>query len=233
MKDPLLNFQTKADHRTYVNQAFIRPIEWPDIGGDVGDTRECLQWIFWAVILNSTHHNGGAVMAIEDLAGTVIRELHNAIKTHTVVGDPIDVGGRKLIPLTKVSFGFGVGGGAAKKKGDGTGGGSGAGASIEPIGFLEVTDDGTRLIPAHEKKETWEKIITSPQAKKILNSLWNKVSKKAGVDEETAGDEPASKAEAESCCCPEEDSESCCEPKEKKGLSREEMDAILKIDPQE
>ena len=82
-------------------------------------------------------------MAIEDLAGTVIRELHNAIKTHTVVGDPIDVGGRKIIPLTKVSFGFGVGSGTGKdkKKGKESGGGSGAGASIEPIGFLEVTAD--------------------------------------------------------------------------------------------
>lgn len=149
-------------------------------------------------------------MAIEELAGTVIRELHKAIKTHTVVGEPIDVGGRKIIPLTKVSFGFGVGGGDEKKKGKG-GGGSGAGASIEPIGFLEVTAEETRLIPAHEKKEIWEKILTSPQAKKIWNKIWNKISSK--VDEDNG--QPA-------------DAKEKGKPAAKQGLSKEEMDSLLK-----
>ena len=158
-------------------------------------------------------------MAIEDLAGTVIRELHNAIKTHTVVGDPIDVGGRKIIPLTKVSFGFGVGSGTGKdkKKGKESGGGSGAGASIEPIGFLEVTADETRLIPAHEKKEIWEKILTSPQAKKIFNKLWSKISLK--VDGESA--------------CQEKKKSCTAEAEAKKGISKEEADALFSGDPRD
>jgi uncharacterized spore protein YtfJ len=67
-----------------------------------------------------------------------------------VYGDPVSVGGRTVIPITRVSYGFGAGGGTGESEeaGSGRGGsGGGAGLSARPVGALEITEAGTRFIP--------------------------------------------------------------------------------------
>ncbi|WP_094227094.1 GerW family sporulation protein [Methanolobus psychrotolerans] len=87
-------------------------------------------------------------MALEDLMKEVSAELERLVSTKTVVGEAMVVGETTIIPVTKVSFGFGSGGGEGKKKGEeeGFGGGGGAGAKIEPVGFIVISPEGTRLM---------------------------------------------------------------------------------------
>lgn len=87
-------------------------------------------------------------MALEDLMKEVSEELERLVSTKTVVGEAMVVGETTIIPVTKVSFGFGTGGGEGKKSGaeEGFGGGGGAGAKIEPIAFIVVSPEGTRLM---------------------------------------------------------------------------------------
>ncbi len=63
---------------------------------------------------------------VENLAKTTLEEIEKVLTTRTVVGEPITVGDKTLIPLISIGFGFGAGGGSgkgeAKQKGEGTGG---------------------------------------------------------------------------------------------------------------
>ena len=61
-------------------------------------------------------------------------------------GDPVNVGGRTVIPIARVSYGFGAGG-SEEVKSERGGSGGGAGMSARPVGALEITEAGTRFIP--------------------------------------------------------------------------------------
>ena len=59
--------------------------------------------------------------------------LQVGASVRNVYGDPVDVGGRTVIPIARVSYGFGAGGGArgneeAESERDGSGGGAGMSA---------------------------------------------------------------------------------------------------------
>ncbi len=68
---------------------------------------------------------------VEILKG-VVGELREISKSETVVGKPITVGDKTVIPVVKISVGFGAGGGQgeSEKTGTGFGGGGGGGARI-------------------------------------------------------------------------------------------------------
>ncbi|MGH7030870.1 MAG: GerW family sporulation protein [Stellaceae bacterium] len=67
-----------------------------------------------------------------------------------VYGDPIEFGGRMVVPIARLRYGFGVGGameGRGKaRSGHGGGSGGGAGISVRPVGAIEITGAGTRFI---------------------------------------------------------------------------------------
>ena len=63
-----------------------------------------------------------------------------------VYGDPVNVGGRTVIPIARMSYGFGAGG-SEEVKSERGGSGAGAGMSARPVGALEITEVGTRFIP--------------------------------------------------------------------------------------
>jgi uncharacterized spore protein YtfJ len=65
-----------------------------------------------------------------------------------VVGAPVTVGDRTVVPITKLSVGFGAGGaeGSRPDKGSGFGGGGGGGAMIEPVAFLVIDKDRVQLL---------------------------------------------------------------------------------------
>ena len=108
---------------------------------------------------------------VEILKG-VVGELREMARSEAIVGEPINVGDRTVIPVVKISVGFGAGGGQGEhdKAGTGFGGGGGGGARIEPAAFIIMDDEGIRLLPA--KKGKWEDVVESIPgiAKKI--SKW-------------------------------------------------------------
>lgn len=89
-------------------------------------------------------------MFLEDLMKR-FAEMQSKANVKTVVGEPIHVDGRTIIPLASVSYGFGMGGGQGPKAEEGkeapVGGGGGGGARIEPVAFLEITDGALKIQP--------------------------------------------------------------------------------------
>ncbi len=127
---------------------------------------------------------------VEILKG-VVGELREISKSETIIGQPITVGDRTVIPIVKISVGFGAGGGQGEdqKKGSGYGGGGGGGAKIEPAAFIIMDKKGVSLLPAVKGK--WGDIIDAiPDfAKKF--SQWADKFKSENGDEgksESAGD---------------------------------------------
>lgn len=87
---------------------------------------------------------------IQDIAKTTMGEIERMLTTKSVIGDPITVDGRTIIPLVGFGFGFGAGGGQGKdeKAGQGEGGGTGGGGGMKPVAVIVVDKDGVRVQPA-------------------------------------------------------------------------------------
>jgi uncharacterized spore protein YtfJ len=88
---------------------------------------------------------------VENLVKTTMGEIEKMLTTKTVVGEPIIVDGKTLIPLVAVGFGFGAGGGSGKanmkEPQEGTGGGTGGGAGIKPVAVIVIEKDSVRIEP--------------------------------------------------------------------------------------
>lgn len=97
---------------------------------------------------------------IGNLMQTTLENIKDMVDVGTVVGDALEVcAGTSVIPVSRVCFGFVAGGG--EYEGEETklkempenqslpfAGGSGAGVSVQPVGFLVVSKDGVRMLPA-------------------------------------------------------------------------------------
>lgn len=97
---------------------------------------------------------------VVEILHSVVGELKQMAQSESIVGDPITVGDKTVIPVVKMTVGFGAGGGqgeSSDKKGSGFGGGGGGGVSIEPAAFIIMDKDGISLLPA--KKGNWESLI--------------------------------------------------------------------------
>lgn len=96
---------------------------------------------------------------VVDILKGVVGELREISKSETIIGEPITVGNRTVIPVVKISVGFGAGGGQGQddKRGSGFGGGGGGGARIEPAAFIIMDEKGISLLPA--QKGRWGEII--------------------------------------------------------------------------
>jgi uncharacterized spore protein YtfJ len=115
--------------------------------------------------------NGNNVV---DILKGVVGELKEVANSETVIGDPVTVGNRTVIPVMKISFGFGAGGGQGEESGKaGFGGGGGGGARIEPAAFIIMDEKGVSLLPAAKGK--WDTLIdTIPGIAKKLSALKDK-----------------------------------------------------------
>lgn len=111
---------------------------------------------------------------ISDLVSSALENIRDMVDVNTIIGEPIIAGGKTIIPISKVSFGFGAGGSefAPKKEQSSKdqsakdqqtenlfGGGSGAGVSIQPVGFLVVSDDDVKMIAASKIDNSVEKLV--------------------------------------------------------------------------
>ncbi len=96
---------------------------------------------------------------VVEILHSVVGELKNMARTESIVGAPITVGDKTVIPIIKMTVGFGAGGGQGEyeQKGSGFGGGGGGGVSIEPAAFIIMDKDGISLLPA--KKGNWESLV--------------------------------------------------------------------------
>jgi len=139
---------------------------------------------------------------VVDILKGVVGELRDIAKSETIIGEPVTVGDRTVIPVVKISVGFGAGGGQGEdeKSRSGFGGGGGGGTKIEPAAFIIIDDKGVSLLPVAKGK--WENIIdTIPGIAKKISKLKDKLKKdksEKAEEEESSPDEPADKTEGKS-----------------------------------
>jgi uncharacterized spore protein YtfJ len=124
--------------------------------------------------------------AIEEMIKNMISELKELAKTETVVGEPIEIDGKKIIPVIKVNLGFGGGGGEDTEKGRGAGAGAGGGVKVEPVGFIVVKEEDVSMLPIKGTK--LEKLA------EVVPELISKI--KAGKEKKAEEKEQAPPAEA-------------------------------------
>ncbi|MBR1583982.1 MAG: GerW family sporulation protein [Clostridia bacterium] len=118
---------------------------------------------------------------IGNLMQTTLENIKDMVDVNTVIGEPIPtVTGPTIIPVSKVSFGFLAGGGeydAAKQPvnaGLPFAGGSGAGVSVQPVGFLVVSDEGVKVLPAQCVTPLDRVMNAAPQLMEDIQALIGK-----------------------------------------------------------
>ena len=85
----------------------------------------------------------------------LVEKVGGRASVKAVFGDPIERGGKTIVPVAKVRWGFGGGSGSgtAPAEGDvvgtasGSGSGAGGGVTAEPIGYLEIGEEGAAFKP--------------------------------------------------------------------------------------
>ncbi len=87
-------------------------------------------------------------MFAEDLLKVILSNVETVAKAKTILGEPIELGEKTVIPVCKVGVGFGAGGSDVKShKNDATSGGGGGGFSIQPVAFLVIQGEEVNLLP--------------------------------------------------------------------------------------
>ena len=109
---------------------------------------------------------------ISELIEEITQTLTDSANSEVVVGQTVELGSAKIIPLSRVRLGFGGGGGEGDQKfgpdrkgrhcngnGKGTGGGAGGGAKVRPVAAIIFTDDEVRVEKIPDKAGPLDKIF--------------------------------------------------------------------------
>ncbi|HOJ77768.1 MAG TPA: GerW family sporulation protein [Bacillota bacterium] len=125
---------------------------------------------------------------IEGLMKTSMQNIKEMVDVNTILGDPVETpDGSVIVPISRVTFGFAAGGSqfesikvkSKEKDRDRNqdsgetgqlpfGGGSGAGITINPVAFLVVGKDQTKLLPV-ESNVLVDRLLDS--APKLLEKI--------------------------------------------------------------
>ena len=75
--------------------------------------------------------------SVLDEVKTTVDQLIRVLSTKNIVGEPIDMGDRIIIPVTRVGLAFGAGAGETKGgQAGGSGGGTGGAAGVTPVAAI-------------------------------------------------------------------------------------------------
>lgn len=140
--------------------------------------------------------------SIIELLELLSSRLTESAHSEVVVGEAIDLGNVKIVPLSRLSLGMGLGGGEgegetnavmAKKRGragrgKGFGAGAGAGAKVRPVGVAIFTEDGVQVLPIADKKGILDKIFDKiPKVIELVESAMERREGPAKKPAPTAG----------------------------------------------
>ena len=106
---------------------------------------------------------------LEALSAVIGDRLKDIGSAETIMGDPIEIDGKTIIPVIRLKLGFGIGGGedksaeASGKHGcGGNGGGGGGGIAVEPAAFITIIgDEITVLSPKGARFEKLTEAVPS------------------------------------------------------------------------
>lgn len=123
---------------------------------------------------------------IGELMHTAMTSIKDMVDVNTVIGDPVvAASGATIIPISRVSFGYVTAGGDLsfdEKKNKALpdhsdfpfAGGSGAGVSVQPMGFLVVSDHTVKMLPAQSLTVADRMVELLPGVVEDVKSLFEK-----------------------------------------------------------
>lgn len=92
----------------------------------------------------------------EQIIDGVVGRVLDSSDARIVYGEPTTQGDCTVIPVARISTGFGFGGGSGQgtsedgSLGGGSGGGVGGKIEAKPVGYIEMTPDGTEFVPIQD-----------------------------------------------------------------------------------
>lgn len=101
-------------------------------------------------------------MKITEMIEQLADDLKSYASTSSIFGEPIEVQGATVIPVSKMSVGYGGGGGEGEEasSGDkGGGGGAGGGVKIEPAALIIAQDGEVSVVPIKAKDSKFDSLI--------------------------------------------------------------------------
>jgi len=107
-------------------------------------------------------------------------KLDHFLKTETVIGETIEVGEIKLIPIITASFG--LGGGIGEEENKAGGGGGGLGCKISPDAILVIRGAEVEMLPVKNKSSLDKLIEKVPE---LIDKIEANKEKKSAKEEKT------------------------------------------------
>jgi uncharacterized spore protein YtfJ len=99
--------------------------------------------------------------AAEGLSASLMEKLAERIGANAgaraVFGEPITRDGHTVVPVAQSMWGTGAGAGDSDADGSGIGGGGGA--MSRPVGYLEISDQGTTWVPLSKPWQDWRLVL--------------------------------------------------------------------------
>jgi uncharacterized spore protein YtfJ len=92
-------------------------------------------------------------MAVEDTTKATLQELQKVLSANNIIGAPVEMEDKIIVPITKMGMGFGTGSSHDSDKNvGGTSGGAGGGVGVFPAAVIIVVKgvsghEGVRVVP--------------------------------------------------------------------------------------
>lgn len=121
---------------------------------------------------------------VTDMMEVTMQKIKEMVDVSTIIGDPINApDGTTIIPISKVSFGFGAGGSDFDKNSKIFGGGGGAGVTIQPLGFLIISNGDVKILPMDNPGNASERAVSL--IPEVINTIFDAFKKKPVEEEVT------------------------------------------------
>ncbi len=117
---------------------------------------------------------------LSEIIRTITGEMQKSLSARTVVGDPISIDGRTIIPLVSVGMGFGAGTGSGKEQTSG-GGGGGGGMGMKPVAVIIADAQGIKVERLKSTKSSLVEQLAGAMPK-LAESMPGKKEKKVLVE---------------------------------------------------
>jgi len=115
-----------------------------------------------------------------EIIRTITGEMQKSISARTVVGDPISIEGKTIVPLVSTGMAFGAGTGSGKEQASG-GSGGGGGMGIKPVAVIIIDDQGVKVERLKSPKHSvMEQLVEAMP--KLAESMPGKKEKKVDIE---------------------------------------------------
>jgi uncharacterized spore protein YtfJ len=139
-------------------------------------------------------------MTAEDNIRATIDELQRVLSANSIIGTPIEMDDKIIIPITKMGMGFGTGSSQCgdNNKAGGTSGGAGGGVGVFPVAVVIISKgvaghEGVRVVPLETQNRTPN--VLSDSLGDIASGLIERFSRKKQSSEEKHDSPPAASVE--------------------------------------